>query len=461
MPLAILLPALGVLLSLVFGGRMAERIALILMPVQLAIAIAIAWLVQRSGQPLVYALAGYAPPLGIALRADGFSVAMLVTTALIAPAAALCPGQFRTSQEIETRAPLVFWTLLQGLQAALSLIFVSGDLFNLYVGSSFSPSPRFRWFASTDVPKRWPRRCAICSSPCSARCSICSASPCSTAPMARSTSRSSLRAFAPSGRLVGGRADDRRAAGEDRAVSAASLAAPAHANAPAAASAVLSGLVVKGSFFLVVRLWFDVLAPLPGVLPGHDPRRARLGRILFGSVLALSQARLKLLIAYSTVAQIGYLFLMFPLSHGPGRRRVQRRRDAGALACLRKGRDVPLRRPHRRVLGHDGSRTLGAPGGDAGDFLALGVGGLSLMGLPPSGGFAAKWLLMKASIASGQWAWAIVMAGGGLLAGGYLYRVLAPALSGESAVLKKAPHAAVRASLWLWRLSLAARLRAA
>ena len=35
--------------------------------------------------------------------------------------------------------------------------------------------------------------------------------------------------------------------------------------------------------------------------------------ILVGSVLALRQARLKLLVAYSTVAQIGYLFLMFPL----------------------------------------------------------------------------------------------------------------------------------------------------
>jgi hypothetical protein len=47
---------------------------------------------------------------------------------------------------------------------------------------------------------------------------------------------------------------------------------------------------------------------------------------------------------------------------------------------------------------------------------------------------------MKASVASGQWIWAIVMAAGGLLAGGYLYRVLAPALSGESPQLKKAPQ---------------------
>ena len=125
---------------------------------------------------------------------------------------------------------------------------------------------------------------------------------------------------------------------------------PAHANAPAAASAVLSGLVVKGSFFLVVRLWFDVLAPLPGVLPGTILAALGSAAILFGSVLALRQARLKLLIAYSTVAQIGYLFLMFPLGHGPlGGGRLQRRRDAGFVARLRQGGDVPVRGPHRRI----------------------------------------------------------------------------------------------------------------
>ena len=91
---------------------------------------------------------------------------------------------------------------------------------------------------------------------------------------------------------------------------------PAHANAPAAASAVLSGLVVKGSFFLTLRLWFYVLPALPAgevaaVLGGLGS-----AAIIVGSVLALRQARLKLLIAYSTVAQIGYLFLVFPLAAG-------------------------------------------------------------------------------------------------------------------------------------------------
>jgi formate hydrogenlyase subunit 3/multisubunit Na+/H+ antiporter MnhD subunit len=71
-------------------------------------------------------------------------------------------------------------------------------------------------------------------------------------------------------------------------------------------------------------------------------------------------------------------------------------------------------------------------------FLTLGLGGLSLMGLPPSGGFAAKWLMLRASVASGQWLWALVILAGGLLAAGYVYRILAPAL-GDGAVALKAP----------------------
>ncbi len=353
LPLAILLPALGVLMSLLLGGRNAERIALGLMPAELAVAVAIAYFVWRSGQPLVYTLAGYTPPLGIALRADGFSAVMLVTAGLIAPAAALyARTTFATPPELtEKRAPLVFWTLLQGIQAALSLIFLGGDLFNLYVGLellTFAAAPlvcldgraetvaaalRYLLFAlfgsvfyllgvallygaygTLDIALLAP---LIRPEP-----AVWLAAGLMTAGLLAKTALFPLHLWLP----------------------------PAHANAPAAASAVLSGLVVKGSFFLVVRLWFDVLATLPGVMPGAILAALGSAAILFGSVLALRQARLKLLIAYSTVAQIGYLFIMFPLGRRSlGRGRVCRRRDAGAFACVRQGGDVPLRRPHRRV----------------------------------------------------------------------------------------------------------------
>ena len=91
---------------------------------------------------------------------------------------------------------------------------------------------------------------------------------------------------------------------------------PAHAGAPAAASAVLSALVVKASYFLIVRIWFDVLPGPRSVAAAQMLGTLGAAAIIFGSVIALQQARLKLLIAYSTVAQIGYLFLMFPLVVG-------------------------------------------------------------------------------------------------------------------------------------------------
>jgi multicomponent Na+:H+ antiporter subunit D len=319
LPLAILLPALGVLMSLLLGGRRAEWIALGLMPLEFAVAIAIAYFVWRSGQPLVYTLAGYTPPLGIALRADGFSAVMLVTAGLIAAASALyARASFATPPETEKRAPLVFWTLLQGIQTALSLVFLGGDLFNLYVGLellTFAAVPlvsidgrpetvaaalRYLLFAlfgsvfyllgvallygaygTLDIALLAP---LVRPEP-----AVLLAAGLMTAGLLAKTALFPLHLWLP----------------------------PAHANAPAAASAVLSGLVVKGSFFLVVRLWFDVLAALPGVIPGTILAALGSAAILFGSVLALRQARLKLLIAYSTVAQIGYLFMMFPLSHGP------------------------------------------------------------------------------------------------------------------------------------------------
>jgi formate hydrogenlyase subunit 3/multisubunit Na+/H+ antiporter MnhD subunit len=60
--------------------------------------------------------------------------------------------------------------------------------------------------------------------------------------------------------------------------------------------------------------------------------------------------------------------------------------------------------------------------------LAFGLSGLSLMGLPPSGGFVAKAMLLTGAVAEGQWWWALVVLVGGLLAGGYVFLVLVRAL---------------------------------
>jgi formate hydrogenlyase subunit 3/multisubunit Na+/H+ antiporter MnhD subunit len=447
--LAILLPVTGILASFALGGRHAERIALGSSPLALAIALAALAEIWRTGKPIAYVMAGYAPPLGIALRADGFSAVMLVTTALIIPAAGFyARAGFATPVGVnESRRAFTFWILLQGISAGLALIFVSGDLFNLYVAlelltfaavpiacvegraETYAAALRYLLFAlfgsifyllgaallygafgTLDI--------ALLAERMRPLPAVTAAAALMTAGLLAKTALFPLYLWLP----------------------------PAHANAPAPASAVLSGLVVKGSFFLIVRLWFDVLPALPAV--GFDAILGALGSaaVVFGSVLALRQARLKLLIAYSTIAQIGYLFLIFPLGSGQhpwtadgwngGLMQVLAHAFAKAAMFLAAG-------VLYESLGHDKiAKFSGAARAMPMTFLTLGLGGLSLMGLPPSGGFAAKWLLLRASAASGQWLWALVLLLGGLLAAGYVYRILVPALADEPVTLKAPPRRA-------------------
>jgi formate hydrogenlyase subunit 3/multisubunit Na+/H+ antiporter MnhD subunit len=210
---------------------------------------------------------------------------------------------------------------------------------------------------------------------------------------------------------------------------------PAHAGAPAAASAVLSGLVIKGSWFLVVRLWFDVL---PGVVTLPSAQLlAGLGAaaILVGNVVALRQERLKLLVAYSTVAQIGYLFLMFPLAFDAAGTTLERggALTAGMLQAISHATAkaamfmsaglIYLALGHDRIAGLAGiARALPVT------VLTFALAGVALMGLPPSGAYVAKKLFFDAAATSGQWWWELVLDMGGLLTASYVVLVLAHAL---------------------------------
>src|SRR6516162_10251205 len=460
--LAVGVPTAGMLLSLALGGRLAVRTALFILPVGLGLAFAIVIGVWRSGGPLVYLLGGWAPPLGLALRADGLSAAMLVTTAIVVCTTGLYaraafpvpPGAS------EARAPLVFWVLLMAIWAALNLVFLGDDLFNLYVALELLT------FAAVPL---------VCLD--------------GRAETLAAALRYLLFALLGSvlyllgvGLLYGGYGtlDIVLLSGVVRpepiafatlGLMTAGLLAktalfplhlwlpPAHAGAPPAASAVLSGLVVKASFFLVVRLWFDVMPGLLNLVAAQVLSTLGAGAILVGSVLALRQARLKLLIAYSTIAQIGYLFLMFPLAGASSAQfgsnvaltggMLQAVSHAFAKAAMFMSAGLIA-----EALGHDRIAELRGVGQMLPvTVFAFGVAALSLVGLPPSGGFVAKWLLLTAVITAGQWWWALVMLVGGLLAGGYMFRVLARAMANAAEPL--IPRMSVPRSRELVALALA------
>jgi formate hydrogenlyase subunit 3/multisubunit Na+/H+ antiporter MnhD subunit len=171
--------------------------------------------------------------------------------------------------------------------------------------------------------------------------------------------------------------------------------------------------------------------------------------VLYGSVLALRQARLKLLVAYSTLAQLGYLFLVFPLAGADEALRAQALTGgllqavshALAKAAMFLGAGLLA-----VALGSDRLENLrGAGRALPLTVLALALAGFSLIGLPPSGGFRAKWLLLNAAVVTGQWWWGLVIITGGVLSVGYVFRVLNAALD------RTAARPVLRAPVARWR----------
>ena len=71
----------------------------------------------------------------MALRADGLSAVMMVTTAVVICAVGVfARADFRTpAGSVEARAPFAFWILLLAIWGALNTVFLGGDLFTLYV----------------------------------------------------------------------------------------------------------------------------------------------------------------------------------------------------------------------------------------------------------------------------------------------------------------------------------------
>jgi multicomponent Na+:H+ antiporter subunit D len=214
----------------------------------------------------------------------------------------------------------------------------------------------------------------------------------------------------------------------------------------------------------VVRLWFDVMPGVPGAAAMQLLAALGAAAIVLGSVVALRQERLKLLIAYSTLAQIGYLFLMFPLAFDSGSARLvaggalaggilQAMSHATAKAAMFMAAGLIYAAVgHDRISGFAGvARALPL------SVLAFVVGGVALIGLPPSGAYLAKELMLGAAGESGQWWWTVVIQAGGVFTSGYLWLVLVRALAPAAArptVIASVPRLCEAAALTLALCSL-------
>ncbi len=197
----------------------------------------------------------------------------------------------------------------------------------------------------------------------------------------------------------------------------------AHPQAPAPASALLSGVITKSGVIAILRLLFYVIDPalIRGTWVQYTLLTLSLVTVLIGSALALTEKNLKRRLAFSSVSQVSYVLTgLFLLS------------DTGLLGALLQ---VIFHMIAKSGLFLCAGALIWFTGkNQVQDYIGLGkkypavfvcytVLSLSLIGIPPAGGFYSKWYLAEGALESaGPFAYIIpvVLLVSALLTAGYL-----------------------------------------
>ncbi len=392
--------------------------------VQLFLAYRLAEIVSAAGTQTVV-LGAHRLPLAIALRADGLSTLMIALTAAVSAATAVYTCGWAADQSAPHGNGLR--TLILLLLSGVSALFLADDLFNVYVTLEITT------LAAVALVILAPGRGAAEAAMRYLLLAIIGSLLylLGVAVIYAETGQLSMHRLAgtlpPTVMLQASLLLMTAGLGIKAAMFPVHAWLPAaHGSAPSAGSALLSALVAKGAVYLILRIW---TGPFAGVwTAGAAQLFAALGiaGMLYASVQALHQSSIKRVIAYSTVAQIGYLPLLMALPRseawlGAGFHAMSHGLAKAAM-FLAAGNLIA-------VHGDDHIRRLSGSGRRMGtNTLAMGMASISLIGLPPSGGFIAKWWVIQAALETGQWWWAIALGIGSLLAAAYLLRLLGYAM---------------------------------
>lgn len=146
------------------------------------------------------------------------------------------------------------------------------------------------------------------------------------------------------------------------------------------------------------------------------------GAILYGSYRAIKQDSLKRLLAYSSIAQIGYMILGIALITELGL--------AASLihifnhAFIKVGLFLAVTAIIYSYGTDSIERLAGMAKTSPFTFVLFLISGLSIIGVPLTSGFISKWYLIKASLEAGYWALVVIIVFSSVLAIIYIGRVI-------------------------------------
>lgn len=198
----------------------------------------------------------------------------------------------------------------------------------------------------------------------------------------------------------------------------------AHSSAPAPASAILSGLAVKGYIICFLKIMYDVFGQNLMIQFNVNKILLLMGMIaiIVGSLFALTQDELKRRLAYSTVAQVGYIFLGLGLINLTGLK--------GTLFYLASHAVIKssLFLAAGAIIAATGKKNISDLAGIGRKMpITMGVftiGSLGLIGIPLFSGFIGKWYMILGALEAGNILAAIVIIVGSVLCAAYLLPII-------------------------------------
>jgi len=434
------LPLAGAVVALLAGRRGAAAAGLLSAVLVSAAVVGLTQAVLAAGVQQV-AVGGWALPLGIALRADGLATAMLLLTAVVGSGISLYAWRYFAASGHD--ADPLFWPVWLLLWGALNALYVAGDVFNLYVTLELLGLAAVALIALAGAG-------AVAAALRYLLYALLGSMLYLLGVVLLYAEFGTLDLLQLQATMRPGLAPALAAALMTVGLMVKTAVFPlhfwlpaAHAGAPAPVSAALSGLVFKAGFYLLLRLWLELYAALPAAA-AVQTLLAALGAaaVFWGGVQALRQVRLKPMIAYSTVAQIGYLMLALPLAATspaalPAVVLLAASHASAKAAMFFCAGTLLTAYGHDRIAMLRGYATR-LPVAAA----AFALAAVSLVGLPLSGGFLGKFLLVETAVGVGAWWIVAVVLAGSLLAAAYLFAALAPAFGSAAATEAERPAVA-------------------
>ena len=398
-PLPVVLPLTGAGLALALWRHARAQRVISVVALALALAASCALLVRADAGPLIVDVGGWSAPIGISLVADRLSALMLA----ISSAVTLCVLVYSLAQGVadgdEETPVAIYHPSYLVLAAGIAIAFLSGDLFNLYVGFEVLLAASYVLITLTGTAERIRSGTiyivvALASSVIFLLAIGLTYAATGTVNMAQLALR--LPEIDP-GVALALQLLLLLAFGIKAAIFPLSAWLPdSYPTAPAPVTAVFAGLLTKVGVYAIIRTQTLLF---PGGRADDLLMWAALATMVVGVLGAVAQNDIKRLLSFTLVSHIGFMIFGISLSSEAGM----------AAAIFYVVHHITVQTTLFLVAGlierRGGSTSLDQLGGLAkiAPFLAVlfFVPAMNLAGVPPFSGFLGKIGLLQAGVAVG------------------------------------------------------------